>query len=127
MFKVIQPPADEQVFAETSKRIFDAAHRLGMKLEIEGFLMAWVSGTRVIVEEKDGEIIALALVTMGRRWVQDDFAATLLDSRGGDERMFEFIKQIAIAMGSQSLIMQDGEGVEEGDKTVYRVVRYKLG
>lgn len=126
MFKVITPPEDQDQFAQTSKRIVEAAHKLGFPLEVEGFLMSWVSGTRVIVEEQDGEIVGLALVTMGKRWVQNDFTATILAFKG-DDRLFDFVKQIAIAMGSSSLLMQDGEGVVEGDVTVYRVLQRKLG
>ena len=70
-FVVVQPPKDETEFAELGKQLVEAGRALGMQLEAEGFLFSWIGGTRVLVEKTEtGEIVSMALVTIGKRWTQ---------------------------------------------------------
>lgn len=109
-FFVIQPPANEQEYANVGKEIYEASIRLGMTLDPEGFLFAWTAGTRVIVERDDSDVIvSLALVTIGRRWVRRDNTATVLELRGNRETLFEYVKQIAAALGASSLFIEEPE------------------
>lgn len=128
MFKVMQPPADEVALAETGKEIIAAAIELGMNPDTQGFLLAWINGTRVAVEkDSTGKIIGLALIALGKRWVQNDFTATLLDMRGENrDGMLEFVKQICAVLGVTSLFHQPDGAVEENGQLVHRVLEFKL-
>lgn len=128
MFKVIQPPADEKILAETGKRIISAALDLGMTPDTQGFLMAWINGTRVVIEEDGtGKIVGLALLALGKRWVQNDFTATILGIKGENfDGMLDFIKQICAVMGVTSLFHQPDGAVEENGQLVHRVLELKL-
>lgn len=107
-FFVIQPPKDEQEYADTGKEIYEASKVLGMDLDPEGFLFSWTAGTRVAVErDGSGKIISMALVTVGRRWIRQDTTATVLEIRGNREAMFEYVKQIASALGASSLFIEE--------------------
>lgn len=124
-FFVLQPPKDEAQFAELGKEIYAAAKAFGMTMEAEGFLLAWVGGTRVIVERIDGKIASLALVTIGKRWTYSDFTATVLFYHGSDQ-MLEFIKQIAAALGASALFHEARELDSTPERTTYEVVKYYL-
>jgi hypothetical protein len=128
VYQVLQPVTDENSFAERGKEIVAAALELGMSIDTQGFLLAWVNGTRVLVErDAAGKIIALAFVAVGRRWIKDDFTATILELRGHDQpAMLEFIKQIAAALGATSLFFQPEDPVEEDGRRVHRVYEMKL-
>jgi hypothetical protein len=129
VYQVLQPPTEEAAFAERGKEIVAAAKALGMKLDTEGFLIAWVNGTRVLVErDADQQIIAMALVAVGKRWVKDDFTATVLELRGiHPDMMLGFVMQIAAALGAASVFHQPDEGVQQGDRRwVHVVLEFKL-
>ena len=61
-FRVVQPPTNQEEFAELGKRLFAAAQALGIPLDPEGFLYSWVNGTRVVIEEVDDEIKGFAML-----------------------------------------------------------------
>lgn len=128
-FRVIQPPSDQTQFTEAGKRIYAAAQKLGIPLDAEGFLYSWVNGTRVIVEEQDGEIKGLALLAMGRRWTHNDTASSVLvmESLGDEEGLLDFIKQIASAFGSHELFVQNRIAQQVGNEKHYTIVGYQLG
>lgn len=107
-FSVIQPPKDETAFTDTGKEIHAAAKKFGLNLDVEGFLFAWTSGTRVAVERNaEGEIISLAMVAVGKRWVTSDFTASVLELQGNREGMLEFLKVICNALGATSLFVEE--------------------
>lgn len=109
-FFVIQPSTNEQVMAERATEIGEAAARLGMNFDFEGFVRAWVAGTRVVVERnEEGEIISLAFLVAAPRWLENDFPASVLDIKGNREGMLEFIKQIAPAIGCDKLFVGEPE------------------
>lgn len=127
MFKVLQPPADEKTFAELGQKIIAASIKLDMKLDTEGFLMAWLNGTRVVVETQGDEITGIALIAIGKRWVQNDFTATLLALESDNkEPLLDFVKQICAVLGVTSLFHQPGGAVEENGQLVHRVLELKL-
>jgi hypothetical protein len=106
-FNVIQPPAEEQKLAEVGRELFEAAKKLGIKLDLQGFIFAWANGTRVLVERSPaGEIVSLALMTVGHRWTHDDFTATLLHFEGNTAGLLEFAKTIANALGAKTLFYE---------------------
>lgn len=127
-FRVIQPPSDQTQFTEAGKRIYAAARKLGIPLDPEGFLYSWVNGTRVIVEEQDGEIKGLALLAMGKRWTHNDTTASVLvmESLGDEAGLLDFIKQIASAFGSHELFVQDRVPKQVGEETHYTIIGYRL-
>lgn len=125
-FAALQPPKDETAFATLGKEIVGAARGLGIKLDAEGFLLAWIGGTRVIVERDQlGTIVGLALVTIGKRWVQSDFTATVLEIVGSDQ-LLEFTKQICSAMGATSMFMESRKLSESPEKSTYEITQYHL-
>lgn len=130
-YQVVQPPADEARFAEVGKELFERSKELGMTLEVEGFLMAWVNGTRIIVErDAEGQIVSMALVAMGKQWVRNRVTASVMElrtySRENRDQMVEFIKQLAIAMGASSLYLDMDLTQEHPGKRIYTVLEYLL-
>jgi hypothetical protein len=125
-FLVVQPPTDETRLAELGREIIAAAAALGGKLDTEPFLLSWLNGTRVVVErDAAGAIVGMGLVSVGRRWVQSDFAATLLFFNGS-ETLFEFIKQICSALGSSALYAETAQLSESPEKSTFEVTRFNL-
>lgn len=114
-FSVIQPPKDEEAFAKVGKELYEAADKLGLQLDAEGFLFSWTSGTRVIVQRDQADaIVSFALVTVGKRWVFRDFTASVLAIRGNREPTIEFIKTVCNAMGATSIFIEEEAPLEEG-------------
>lgn len=126
-FNVVQPPKDETEFAELGKQLVEAGRALGMQLEAEGFLFSWIGGTRVLVEKTEaGEIVSMALVTIGKRWTHNDTTATVLLMEGNREQMLEFVKQIASALGATELFVQNPLPVQRLKHREYTVIGYQL-
>lgn len=126
-FHVVQPPKDEAAFAAAGKEIIEASRRLGMRLDTEGFLFSWTAGTRVVVErDSSGQIVSMALVTMGKRWTHDDTTATVLHLEGNREPMLEFVKQISAALGATELFVQNPLPVQKEKHREYTVIGYEL-
>lgn len=126
-FNVVQPPKDETEFAELGKQLVEAGRALGMQLEAEGFLFSWIGGTRVLVEKTEtGEIVSMALVTIGKRWTHNDTTATVLLMEGNREPMLEFVKQIASALGATELFVQNPLPVQRLKHREYTVIGYQL-
>ena len=126
-FNVVQPPKDETEFAELGKQLVEAGRALGMQLEAEGFLFSWIGGTRVLVEKTEaGEIVSMALVTIGKRWTHNDTTATVLRMEGNREPMLEFVKQIASALGATELFVQNPLPVQRLKHREYTVIGYEL-
>lgn len=105
-FHVIAPPADQDKFAEVGKALITDAARLGMNLDPLGFLQAWASSTRVVVEKQDGVIVSMALVVSGLQWSRNLETATVLEIRGNVEAILEFVKSMVIAMGAKRLLIE---------------------
>lgn len=104
-FVVIQPPADETKLAEVGKEVYEAAVKLGLNVDVEGFIQSWVTGLRVLAErDEEGVICGICLMALGKRWTRQDYTASVLELRGRDHsEMLEFAKQIAAALGAISL------------------------
>lgn len=128
-FRVIQPPAEQEAFTETGKRLYTAAQALGIPLDPEGFLYSWVNGTRVVVEEVGDEIKGFALLVMGKRWTHNDTTSTVLafETNGDHDAMLDFLKQIASAFGSTEMFVQNKAVKVEGGLNYYTVIGYPLG
>ena len=128
-FRVVQPPPNQEEFAELGKRLFAAAQALNVPLDPEGFLYSWVNGTRVVVEEVGGEIKGFAMLAAGKRWTHNDTTATVLvrESRGDESGLLEFLKQIAAALGSTELFVQNRIAQRVGNENHYTIVGYLLG
>lgn len=128
-FRVIQPPSDQEQFTAEGKRLFAAAIGLGIPLEPEGFLYSWVNGTRVVIEEVDDEIKGFAMLAAGKRWTHNDTTATVLvrESRGDEDGLLEFLKQIAAALGSTELFVQNRIAQRVGNENHYTIIGYMLG
>lgn len=125
-FQVIQPPAEEARLAKVGKEIVAASLALGAKLEIEAFLISWLNGTRVVVERDiAGAIIGMGLVAVGKRWVQSDFAATVLFFKGTPE-LLGFVKQICTALGANALFMETDVLTETPEKNTYEITQFHL-
>jgi hypothetical protein len=125
-FQVVQPPNEEPRLAEVGKEIVAAARGLGANLEVESFLISWLGGTRVAVErDAAGVIIGLALVAIGKRWVQSDFGASLLFFNG-TPALFEFVKQICSALGSSSIFVETAKLSETPEKSTFEITQFHL-
>lgn len=128
-FRVVQPPTDQEQFTELGKRLYAAAQALNVPLEPEGFLYSWVNGTRVVIEEVGDEIKGFALMAAGKRWTHGDTTATVLlkASNGDADGLFEFLKQIAAALGSTEMFVQSDEVKQVGNEKHYTVIGHQLG
>lgn len=125
-FMVVQPPKDEEQFAEVGKELHAAVKKFGMDMEPQGFLLSWVNGTRAIVERNEaGEIVGIALVTIGQRWVQNDFSATVLFFQGSDA-LHDFVLQIASALGARSLYEQTNMLTRGQKKSTFEITEFHL-
>lgn len=121
--EVINPPKDENKFAETGKWLVDSAHELGMDIDTEGFLYSWVAGTRVLVEKDGDKVVGMALMAVGFRWVDSSYKATLLRIAGNEERLMEFARTIAKATGATGLLYEEDDPLEATDEYTRYVIR----
>ena len=128
-FRVVQPPTNQDEFAALGKRLFAAAQALNLPLDPEGFLYSWVNGTRVVVEEVGDEIKGFAMLAAGKRWTHNDTTATVLvmESSGDEAGLLEFLKQIAAALGSTELFVQNRIAQRVGNENHYTIIGYLLG
>ncbi len=128
-FRVVQPPTNQDEFAALGKRLFAAAQALNLPLDPEGFLYWWVNGTRVVVEEVNDEIKGFAMLAAGKRWTHNDTTATVLvmESSGDEAGLLEFLKQIAAALGSTELFVQNRIAQRVGNENHYTIIGYLLG
>lgn len=111
---MIPPPGDEKRLWEVGKPIIEAAIRLGLKIDPEGFMYSWMSGTRLLVEKEDGEIVGMAMMTAGKRWVDAEHqASVLLVTEAGRDKLLEFASTIAKAMGAVGMYFEEREVLEE--------------
>lgn len=125
-FSVVQPPDDDTKLAEVGKELIAAGGRLGMTLETEGFLFAWLSGCRVFVERQGTEIVSMALVSVGQKWTDGNHTASVLEIRGNREGLLDFIKPVVTAIGVKELFVQDELSTPTTDHNVYTVRGYRL-
>lgn len=128
-FRVVQPPTNQEEFAELGKRLFAAAQALLIPLDPEGFMYSWVNGTRVVIEEQGGEIKGFAMMAAGKRWTHNDTTATVLaiESNGDVDELLDFLKQIAAALGCTELFVQNKAVQRVGNENRYTVIGYLLG
>lgn len=127
-FRVITPPKAEEQIANEGKRIIDASHRLGAELDVEGFLLSWLNGTRVVVEEdNDGVIVSVCMFSAGERWNAPGKSAHVLVLEGNIEPTLDFVKTLCQAMGVATLFCQRGKPEEvHEDHDVFIVDAWSL-
>lgn len=127
-FHVIQPPADESAFGKSGVELFEASVKLGLELDAQGFLYAWSSGTRVVVErDEEGTIIGILLMAVGQRWVAKDFTASVMVVVGNREPLLEYSRNIASALGATSMYVEQEETETLANGDVRRtVIEHKL-
>lgn len=127
-YQVVQPPAADDAFAAVGKELYDASVALGMTMDVEGFLLAWVKGTRVVVEkDREGQVVGMALVAVGKQWVTGKQTASVLEMRTPDpETMGDFVKQMAAVMGAESLYMDMSLVQDHGPHRIHTVIEYVL-
>lgn len=129
-FHVVAPPTAEAEFAEVGKELVQASVELGMHLDPQGFLYAWASGLRVVIERDDEskKIVALAFVTLGKRWTDQDTTGTVLLMATSRERepMLEFIKQICAALGASTLFVENPLAVQKLKHREHTIIAYEL-
>lgn len=126
-YQVIQPPKDETVLAETGKEIVQAGRALGMHLDAEGFLYAWVQGLRVIVERNEANaIVSMAMLTVGKRWTNQDVTGSILAIAGDREPLIEFIKQVCASHGASTLFVEQPFPVQKAKHKEITVMAYEL-
>lgn len=119
-FKIVKVPREQEELSRVGLEIVVAANDLGKPVDSDGFLRAWLSGTKVLAEFNDkGKIIGLAFMVSGRRWFEDFDTATLLNIVGENkEGMMEFATSVATASGAYSMIYDTGEEQKLPDGTV---------
>lgn len=123
------PPKDEEKFADKAHEIVKAAKRLGIELDPEGFIYAWAEGVRLLVERNDEtqEIDSLLFMSAGKRWIASDVKASVLSVKGNRDRMLDFAKTVAKAMGATSIFYEEEELLEKrDDRAKYIVVEDSL-
>jgi hypothetical protein len=128
-YHVVPPPKDEKLLAEVGKELVQAAFNLGANIQPEGFLFAWVGGTRAIVErDPAGKIITLAMMQVGKRWVENDLTGTVLILEGANQdAMVEFLKSICAAMGASHMFVQNKLYTQKAKHREYTVIGHEIG
>lgn len=107
--EVISPPGDEKLLAEIGAALVNEAKDLGLNMDYEGFLMAWIgTGVRVIVaRESDGSVKGILLLAIGQRWLHNDFSSSVLAINGVyKEEMLEFAVNMAKAIGATKMYVE---------------------
>lgn len=105
-YSVMAPPGDEVLLTEQGIEICKAAKELGLNLDAEGFLMAWVGASiRVIVQRDEQKaIVGVLLMACGKRWLFNDFTATVLEAKGTDVAgLVDYAINIAAALGATKM------------------------
>ena len=127
-FHVVQPPADEAAYNKVGVELFQASRDLGLTLDAQGFLFAWTSGTRVIVErDTEGNVIGMVLMAVGQRWVANDHTASIMAVEGNRDALLEYARNIAAALGATSLFIEDVETQTLPNGDIRRtVIEHKL-
>lgn len=125
---LIAPKNDEQKLADMGKEIVEAANRLGSPVQVEGFIMAWLSQVKVVVErDVTGKIVSLAFFTGGPRWIDAEVAVHILRNDGNFELLMQTIMTVAKGMGAEYVYYQELNPIEElEDYTRYVVRRVKV-
>ena len=125
-FTVLSPPATDDKVQEVGKRIIELAYKLERPIDVEGFLMAWIRGTRVIIEtDNDGKDVGIAFVAMGDRWLYMDRGVTVLFYKMQNEAGFiDFMKSMGAAIGARALILEAGppEKLDGEERSVVREI-----
>lgn len=122
-FEVVSPPESDEQLAEQGKEIIEAADRMGLTLDVQGFLYAWVGGTRVVVHrDSEGKIDTIAMMALGKRWLHNDTTASILDIRGKDtEGLIEFCKTLAKFAGAECIFIEQETKEVLDDREIYTV------
>lgn len=123
------PPKDEKAFTELGRDLLEAAIKLGLNVDPEGFLYAWAGGTRVLVDRDDesGEITSILLMAAGKRWLDSATKASVMLVAGDREKMLKFAHTIAKGIGAVSIYVEEEEPIEKTDTFIrYGVVETPL-
>jgi len=119
-YEVVQPPTTEQELAKLGKEILETAEKLGRPMDVEGFLQSWLGGTRVVAErDASGNITGLALVAVGRRWLFQDYAASVIWYKAADTKaLLNYIRMIANALGAKYMYVESEDPLETTDEYI---------
>ena len=122
--KVVNPPKDETQLAETGKWLYAGLAALGIKMNPEGFVLAWTGGaSKVIVEtDSDNKITSAALLAVGQKWTNSEQSATLLEMAGDRKRILDYCLDLANAFGATHLYYDSENDSEPGELTGVRCV-----
>lgn len=127
-FHVVQPPADEAAFNAVGVEMFEASRKLGFEFDAQGFLYSWTAGTRVIVErDAEGQIIGMVLLAVGKRWIANDFTASVMAVKGDRDALLAYTRNIAAALGATSLFIENEEPeILTAGQRRWTVIEHKL-
>jgi hypothetical protein len=109
--KIVQPPVDQDKLPEVGKWLYEGMKAVGIDLDLEGFLMAWTSGsTKMVVDtDADNKIVGAALLTIGKKWTDSRESATILDLKGDRAKLVEYCCNIATAFNMAYLVYEAKE------------------
>lgn len=126
---VVMPPRENDLeLVEKAKEILFAATDLGMNINVEGFIMAWASGTKVVVEYDDDEkIVSVGIITIGKRWTNNDVSAHVLTMAGNKDKLIDyFIKMCQISDATSLFYQEDGLLEDTPEYNRYAVKEIKV-
>lgn len=104
--EVLAPVGDDNKIAEIGAEIIKAGKALGLELDYQGFLMAWVgTGVRVFVARDDSNmIVGILLLAIGERWLHKDYSASVLAVYGQyEDELLDYGKNVAKAIGATKM------------------------
>lgn len=106
MIKTLKPPKDEKQLIELAFEIIIASESLGIHLDKDNFINAWVNGIRVIadVDKEQDKITSIAFVAHGPRWFDPTPTATILTMAGDIEKLVAYIRDMCSILGVESLM-----------------------
>lgn len=127
-FSVLPPPQDKDNFSKMGVKIIESAKNLGLEVDAEGMLQAWASeAIKVLVETEGEDIVGMAFMSVGKRWVDSTTQASLLDFKDPSGKLLEFAITIAQAFNASGLFYEHPEPIMEDEtKEEFRVIRLKL-
>ena len=108
----ILPPSSEDQVKTTLDKLHSAATALGLSLDLDGFVRAWLSdSTRVVVAYEGETAVGFGIMAFGRRYFDPNMTASVLLAEGpARQEVLVFLLDMARVLGAQTLFYEAREG-----------------
>ena len=122
----ILPSKNKEDIEAAVKKIFAAVKALGIEVDPDGFVRAWLSDSTRVVVAFDGDTpTGLATMAYGRRYHDHRFTASVIFAHGpARNEMLLYMKDMAVVLGAEMFIYEvEGEDPLAGEDGMVRYVK----